>query len=63
MDRLEAIPMGAGHISDWTASDSVLQQVQTKVQRDWDEKCPDKSLKPYYVRRDKLSSQCGCLFW
>lgn len=30
-NRLEAIPMGADHISDWTASDPVLQQVQTKV--------------------------------
>ena len=37
--------MGAGHISDRTASDSVLQRVQTKVQRDGGEKCSDKSLK------------------
>ncbi|KAK2569712.1 Uncharacterized protein P5673_005548 [Acropora cervicornis] len=57
MDRLEAMPMGADHISDWTASDPVLQQVQTKVQCGWCDKCPDKSLQPYYVRRDKLSSQ------
>jgi len=63
MDRLEAMPMGVGHISDWIASDSVLQQVQIKVQRDWGDTCPDKSLQPYYVRTDKLSSQSGCILW
>lgn len=44
MDRLEAMPVGADHISDWTASDPVLQQVQTKVQHGWCDKCPSKGL-------------------
>ena len=42
-NQLEAIPVGADHISDWTASDPVLQ-VQTKVQHGWGDKCPGKSL-------------------
>ena len=42
MDRLEAMPVGADHISDWTASDPVLQQVQTKVPHGWGNNCPGK---------------------
>ena len=42
MDRLEAIPVGADHISDWKAYDPLLQKVQTKVPHGWGNNCPGK---------------------
>lgn len=44
MDQLEAMPVGADHIADWTASDPVLQQVLRKVQHGMGNKSPEKSL-------------------
>ena len=53
--------VNAYHIADWTVSDPVLQQVLIRVQQDWSEKCPDKRLEPFYVRRNKLISYDGCI--
>ena len=61
MDRLETLPVGADHIADWTASDPVLQQVLGRVHNGWGDKCPDKSLEPYYLRKDELSTHNGCI--
>ena len=55
--------MGADHIADWTASDPVLQQVLRRVHHCWGDKCPDKSLEPYYLRKDELSTHNGCILW
>ena len=63
MDRLEVMPVKADHIADWTASDPVLQQVLRRVHQDWSEKSPDKSLEPFYVRRNELSTHNGCILW
>lgn len=63
MDRLEALPMCADYIADWTASDPVLQQVLRRVQQGWGEKCPDPSLQPFFMRRDELSTHNGCILW
>ena len=57
MDQLEAMPVGADHIADWTASDPVLQQVLRKVQHGVGSKSPEKSLEPHNVRRDELNTQ------
>ena len=62
-DRLETLQVGAGHIADWTASDPVLQQVLRRVHHGWGDKCPDKSLKSYYLRKDELSTHNGCILW
>ena len=63
MSQLEVLPVGADQIADWTASDPVLQQVLRRVQQGWGDKCPDKSLEPFYVRRDELSTHNGCILW
>ena len=63
MDRLEVMPVNADHIEDWTVSDPVLQQVLRRVQQSWGDKCPDKSMEPFYVRRDELSTHNGCILW
>ena len=55
--------MNADHIADWTVSDPVLQQVLRRVQQDWSEKCPDKSMEPFYVRSNELSTHNGCILW
>ena len=63
MDRFETLLVGADHIADWTASDPVLQQVLRRVHHGWDDKCPDKSLEPYYFRKDELTTHNGCILW
>ena len=63
MDQLEALPVCADDIADWTASDPVLQQVLRKVQQGWGDKCPDPGLQPFYTRRDELSTHNGCILW
>ena len=61
MDRLEFMPVKADHIAAWTVSDPVLQQVLRRVMRGWGDRCPDKSLEPFYVRRNELSTHNGCI--
>ena len=63
MDRLEFMPVKADHIAAWTASDPVLQQVLRRVQRGWGDRCPDKSLEPFYVRKNELNTHNGCISW
>ena len=46
MVHLEALPVCADDIADWTATDPVLQQVLRKVQQGWGDKCPDPGLQP-----------------
>lgn len=53
IDRLEVMPVNADHIEDWTASDPVLPQFLRRFQQGWGDKCPDKSLEPFYVTRDE----------
>ena len=47
MDLLEALPVCADDIADWTASDPVLQKVLRKVQQGWGGKCTDPGLQPF----------------
>ena len=61
MDRLEVMPVKADHIAAWTASDPVLQQVLRRVRHGWGDRCPDKSLEPFYGRRNELSTHNGCI--
>jgi len=61
MGRLEVMPVKADHIADSTASDPVLQQVVRRVQHGWGDRCPDKSLEPFYVRRNELSTHNSCI--
>ena len=63
MDRLEVMPVKADHIAAWTASDPVLHQVLRRVQQGWGDRCPGKSLEPFYVRRNELSTHNGCISW
>ena len=61
MDRLEVMPVKADHSADSTASDPVLHQVVRRVQHGWGDRCPDKSLEPFYGRRNELSTHNGCI--
>ena len=61
MDRLEFMPVKADHIAACTASDPVLHQVVRRVQHGWGDRCPDKSLEPFYGRRNELSTHNGCI--
>ena len=61
MESLEVMPVKVDHIAAWTASDPVLQQVLSRVRHGWGDRCPDKSLEPFFVRRNELSTHNGCI--
>ena len=63
MDRLEVMPVKTDHIADSTALNPVLQQLVRRVQHGWGDRCPDKSLEPFYRRRNELSTRNGCISW
>ena len=57
------MPVKADHIAASTASDPVLQQVLRRVRHGWGDRCPDKGLEPFYVRKNELSTNSGCISW
>ena len=57
------MPVKADHIAASTASDPVLQQVLRRVWHGWGDRCHDKGLEPFYVRRNELSTSSGCISW
>ena len=47
-----------------TARDKILFKVLTFTRLAWNQgKCDDPDLKPYFIRRDELSVEQGCLMW
>ena len=57
-------PVKAQQISRDTARDKILSMVLTFTQLGWNqEKCDDPDLKPFFIRRDELSVEQGCLMW
>ena len=63
METIQASPITAIQIKQWTARDNVLAQVLKYVQHGWPEHVDDLDLKPYFPRRCELSLHNGCLLW
>ena len=63
METIQASPITAIQIKQWTARDNVLAQVLKYVQHGWPEHVDDLDLKPYFPRRCELSLHDGCLLW
>ena len=63
LETINTSPVDATKIKLWTARDSVLSQVLQFVLQGWPSEVEEEALKPYFIRREELSVQAGCLLW
>ena len=62
VSQIEALPVLADQVQVDTLRDPFLSKVIQHVRDGWPSLVPDE-LKPYWIRRNKLSTECNCLFW
>ena len=60
---IEELPITAIDIAAETKKDGVLSQVYQFVLEGWPLRGVDDSLKPFYQRKDQLTTDQGCLLW
>ena len=63
IENINASPVDALKVKQWTARDPVLSQVMQFVLQGWPPVVEDAQLQPYFTRRNELSVQAGCLLW
>ena len=63
LETLEASPINAKQIAEWTEKDPVLSKVKKWLTEGWPEKEHEEELRPYRQRKDELSLQDGCILW
>ena len=63
MENINASPVDALKVKQWTARDPILSQVMQFVLQGWPPVVEDAHLQPYFTRRNELSVQAGCLLW
>jgi len=57
------LPVTADDIREETRKDPLLSRVYHYTMNGWADKPPDPDLKPYFTRKDQLSTEQGCLLW
>ena len=57
------LPVTAVEIGEGTKKDSLLAKVYEYTSFGWPGSCPSPELKPFWVRRDELALENGCLLW
>ena len=62
METLQASPVTAQHIRQWTDKDPLLSRVRTLVLHGW-KNGEEEEMKPFNKRCRELSVQDGCLLW
>ena len=60
---VDGLPLTATDIAGETVKDSVLSHVYQYVLEGWPQKGVSDELKPFYQRRDHLSTDQGCVLW
>ncbi|XP_049527925.1 uncharacterized protein K02A2.6-like [Dermacentor silvarum] len=60
---VEAVPLSASKIQAETEKDRTLSKVKLFVLNGWPERHSDVDIAPYFVRRNELSLDSGCLTW
>ena len=60
LEQLQSSPITAGQIKKWTHQDPVLSRVRNNVLHGW-QQSPNDQTEPYYLCREELSIQDGCL--
>lgn len=57
------LPITNSEVRKQTAKDILLSRILLYVQSGWPLSCPDEQVKPYFMRRNELYVECGCLMW
>ena len=60
MDTLQASPVNATQIKNWTTADPVLSRVRDLVLKGWTN-TSEKQLQPFQQRLNELSVHAGCI--
>ncbi|XP_064464346.1 uncharacterized protein K02A2.6-like isoform X3 [Ornithodoros turicata] len=60
---VQAAPLSADKIREETQRDAVLSKVLFFVLNGWPAKSSDDNMAPFFVRKDELSVDCGCVTW
>ena len=60
---VDGLPLTAADIAGETVKDPILSQVYQYMLGGWPQKGVSDALKPFYQRRDQLSTDQGCLLW
>lgn len=55
--------MTCKEIKDATRKDPVLSRVLQYIQEGWPRTMTDERLKPYFHRKDELSTEMNCVMW
>ena len=64
MMELVHSPVTEREVSQETLADPLLSVIMKKVLEGWgNEVCKEEKLKPYWIRREALSVEGGCLLW
>lgn len=63
LKHLETAPVNAHDIQRWTRKDIILSTVLRYILNGWPSKCPNEDIRPYYSRKNELSSQDSCILW
>lgn len=63
ISSLEKLEISVKQLQQFTSSDKDLSQVLQWVEEGWPQKPPDKSLQPFWNRRDELSVHRNLLYW
>ena len=60
---LDSSPVTASCVASHTRTDKLLSKVYRSCEVGWTTTPPEADLKPYYIRKDELSIEAGCLLW
>ena len=63
INHLSRAIVTADQIRTWTDTNPLLSKVFRQVQQGWSITEPEVPLRPYYRRKDELSTHQGCLLW
>ena len=63
VEHLNGTPVHAEEIKEWTQLDPILRQVTYYIHNGWKDKNTDDQLRPYFSRRNELSTYEGCILW
>lgn len=60
---IDELPVGHQEIREATRKDPILARVMDYVLNGWPGHMDDKQIQPYFMRRDELSCEQGCVLW
>ena len=63
VEHLNGTPVHAEEIKEWTQLDPILRKVTHYIHNGWKDKNTDYKLRPYFSRRNELSTHEGCILW